>query len=93
MIFTVPPGENITLPTDGTHCLTIDTINDNVLEGNHSFYVRVSSISNDAVTNSSNSSIEVVITDNERMLHYYHVLYYYCILRILHLHNFIIACI
>ena len=70
MIFTVPPGENITLPTDGTHCLTIDTINDAILEGNHSFYVRVSSISNDAVTNSSNSSIEVVITDNERMLYF-----------------------
>ena len=58
----IPPSG--LLPTGG-HCASVDAEDDTVLEGDHSFTVAISAISNHDVVAGAVSSIEVRINDNE----------------------------
>ena len=60
--FSVPlsPGP----PTD-SECISIDILDDNVLEGNHDFEISIVGVSDDAPINDISAITTVVIHDNE----------------------------
>ena len=62
MVF--PPSA--TLPTT-TQCVDVTALPDTLLEGDHSFTVAISTITNDDVVAGTPSSIEVRIDDEEGM--------------------------
>ena len=66
-----PPS--VTLPTT-TQCVDVIALPDTLLEGDHSFTVTISTISNDDLVPGTPSSIEVRIDDDEgtyvEIIHY-----------------------
>ena len=71
--FTVVFPPSATLPTT-PQCVDVTALPDTFLEGDHSFTVAISTISNDDLVAGTPSSIEVTIDDDEGM--YVEIIHY-----------------
>ena len=52
------------IPSDGTHCATIGTMQDELVEGDHDFDVSISMISHEDVVRGSPSTNTITISDS-----------------------------
>ena len=61
---TIPAGT--TLPTDGSHCVAVSGMEDNLLEGDEAFDVRITGTDQSSVVSvGASDTATVTITDND----------------------------
>ena len=60
----IPAGP---IPSDGTNCVTVTAINDDLFEGNHDFDIRITSTDLSNVLVGTPDTITITITDESGM--------------------------